>query len=157
VDAVDYNGEQQIGVEHEIYKSSRGDKGQDLGMYKLQTEMGSFSGETYLPADYCGSCYGAAPSGYCCNTCEDLKTAYRKYGRSESLASTSAQCIREKKYGSLPNEAGCRVRGTLRVNKVRGKLIFIHFQPQTLTKFVFMFVFVFAIVDGRKFPCGSRI
>jgi len=124
VDAVDYNGQQQIAVEHEIYKLSRGDKDQDLGMYKKQTAMGNSEGETYLPPGYCGSCYGAARQTYgqekCCNTCEELKEAYRAYGRSEKLTNTAPQCVRERKYGSLPDEYGCRVRGTIRVNKMEG-------------------------------------
>jgi len=121
VDAVDYNGEQQISVDHEIYKSSRDERGSDLGMYKKQTEMGSTEGDTYLPDDYCGSCFGASTNpNQCCNTCATLKRIYRKYGRAESLANSSPQCVREKKYGVLPNEYGCRVRGTLRVNKMEG-------------------------------------
>ena len=26
---------------------------------------------------YCGSCYGASPEGECCNTCDDVKRAYK--------------------------------------------------------------------------------
>jgi endoplasmic reticulum-Golgi intermediate compartment protein 3 len=124
VDAVDYNGQQQINVDHEIYKMSRGDKDQDLGMYKKITGMGDKTGETYLPPGYCGSCFGAV-SGFgeearCCNTCDELKEAYRQYGRSEKLTNTAPQCVRERKYGALPDEFGCRVRGTIRVNKMEG-------------------------------------
>lgn len=121
VDAVDYNGEQQIDVEHEILKLSRGESGQDLGMYKMQGALGDNEGETYLPPGYCGSCYGAEQrEGQCCNTCEQLKRSYRRFGRSESLASTSPQCVRESKYGTLAEEFGCRVRGSLKVNKMEG-------------------------------------
>merc|ERR1712137_691102 len=122
VDAVDFNGEQQIAVDREIYKLSRGEKDQDLGMYKRQTEMGSSTGETYLPPGYCGSCYGASVAGkdQCCNTCDELKAAFRRYGRSEKLTNTLPQCVRERKYGVLPDEFGCRVRGTIRVNKMEG-------------------------------------
>ena len=81
--------------------------------------MGDSGGETYLPEGYCGSCYGASRvENVCCNTCDELKRVYRRYGRAESLAETSPQCTREQKYGALPDEFGCRVRGTLRVNKV---------------------------------------
>jgi len=122
VDAVDYNGEQQNSVEHEIYKISRGDKQQDLGMYTKLTDMGDSSGETYLPPGYCGSCYGATRVGSdkCCNTCDELKNTFRRYGRSESLANTLPQCVRENKYGVLPDEYGCRLRGSLTVNKMEG-------------------------------------
>lgn len=34
-----------------------------------------------LPADYCGSCFGADPNpAACCNTCEQVREAYRKKG-----------------------------------------------------------------------------
>jgi 7-cyano-7-deazaguanine synthase in queuosine biosynthesis len=34
-----------------------------------------------LPANYCGSCYGAPNThGQCCNTCNDVREAYRKAG-----------------------------------------------------------------------------
>lgn len=34
-----------------------------------------------LPADYCGSCYGAESTpGACCNTCDEVQDAYRKKG-----------------------------------------------------------------------------
>lgn len=26
---------------------------------------------------YCGSCYGSAKAGTCCNTCQDVREAYR--------------------------------------------------------------------------------
>ena len=37
-------------------------------------------GKHVVDEDYCGSCYGAAEDGVCCNTCEDVKNAYRKKG-----------------------------------------------------------------------------
>ena len=37
-------------------------------------------GEHIVDEDYCGSCYGAADPDECCNTCEDVKNAYRKKG-----------------------------------------------------------------------------
>eukprot|EP01052_Picozoa_sp_SAG31_P053359 SAG31_NODE_13643_length_855_cov_4.900419_2_plen_106_part_00 len=37
-------------------------------------------GDHIVDEDYCGSCYGAAGPDECCNTCEDVKNAYRKKG-----------------------------------------------------------------------------
>lgn len=34
-----------------------------------------------LPANYCGSCYGAEKEpGQCCNTCQEVQEAYRSKG-----------------------------------------------------------------------------
>lgn len=124
-------------MDHEIYKLSRGDKDQDLGMYTKQTNMGDSGGETYLPPGYCGSCYGSTRAGdkQCCNTCDELKEAFRKYGRSEKLTNTLPQCVRERKYGALPDEFGCRVRGTIRVNKVCcDTYIYIHHVSYCISK-----------------------
>jgi hypothetical protein len=32
------------------------------------------------PKESCGNCYGAAPTGVCCNTCEDVRMAYARLG-----------------------------------------------------------------------------
>jgi hypothetical protein len=33
-----------------------------------------------LSKDYCGSCYGAKQDNSCCNTCDDVRSAYRSVG-----------------------------------------------------------------------------
>jgi len=43
--------------------------------------------------DGCGSCYGAGESGECCNTCNDIRTAYRKKGWAFNLETTVELCV----------------------------------------------------------------
>jgi hypothetical protein len=78
--------------------------------------------EKPLPADYCGSCYGAETrEGQCCNSCDDVRDAYASRGWNVGeIASTSEQCARERRnhqQQSQPGE-GCRLTGLMMVNKV---------------------------------------
>jgi hypothetical protein len=43
--------------------------------------------------DGCGSCYGAGEAGQCCNTCADVRGAYRKKGWAFSLETTIDLCV----------------------------------------------------------------
>jgi hypothetical protein len=84
---------------------------------------------------YCGSCYGAQEDhnpGQCCNTCDDVITAFKKKGMDMMKLTSVEQC----KYGSgaslknleaaLSAGHGCHMAGFLQVNKVAGNL---HFAP----------------------------
>jgi hypothetical protein len=86
---------------------------------------------TPLPADYCGSCFGAetavsagADGRRCCNTCDELRNAYQSKGwDSGELGRTSEQCVREHGgQGAMVAKQGegCRISGFLLVNKVAG-------------------------------------
>jgi hypothetical protein len=66
----------------------------------------------------CGSCYGA--SGGCCNTCKDVKKAFKAKGRAPPPLSTIEQCKgKELEYEVIKNEQ-CRIYGTLTVPPVTG-------------------------------------
>lgn len=59
----------------------------------------------------CGSCYGAA-SG-CCNTCKEVKRAFKAKGRAPPPLSTIAQCKgKELEYERIKDEK-CRIYGTV--------------------------------------------
>ena len=48
--------------------------------------------DDYYPAEeYCGSCFGAGEEGECCNTCDDVKRAYQRKGKSNTA--TSCLCV----------------------------------------------------------------
>ena len=69
-----------------------------------------------IDEDYCGSCYGAADSGVCCNTCDEVKNAYRKKGWSfEGQGRGIAQCLRDDYIEDLNEQAeqaeGCNLHG----------------------------------------------
>ncbi|XP_015748056.1 PREDICTED: endoplasmic reticulum-Golgi intermediate compartment protein 3-like [Acropora digitifera] len=82
-----------------------------------------------LDENRCESCYGAETSDQmCCNTCEDVREAYRKKGWALSEVDNIKQCTREgwkDKLETQRNE-GCLVTGHLEVNKVAGNF---HFAP----------------------------
>lgn len=52
----------------------------------------------------CGDCYGAGQPGQCCNTCEDVRAAYRTKGWNFNMA-TVTQCAREGFYGDIKAQA----------------------------------------------------
>lgn len=81
-----------------------------------------------VPDDYCGPCYGANVGGVanpCCNTCEEVQRAYTDMGWSAD-ADIFEQCVREgwKEKTTAQSREGCRMHGTLSVNKLRGNFHF---------------------------------
>jgi hypothetical protein len=77
----------------------------------------------------CGSCYGAQTQpGQCCNTCEEVREAYRLRGWAFSNPEGIAQCNSEGFIANLEavKGEGCQVYGYLLVNKVAGNF---HFSP----------------------------
>jgi endoplasmic reticulum-Golgi intermediate compartment protein 3 len=87
----------------------------------------------HLDPNYCGECYGApapedAKKAGCCNTCDEVRDAYAaiswSFGRGENVE----QCTREHYAERLEaqRKEGCRLEGSIRVNKVAGNF---HFAP----------------------------
>lgn len=76
----------------------------------------------------CGSCYGAAPAGSCCNTCDDVREAYRKKGWGLTITKAIVQCHSEGFLSNMKTQAdeGCRIHGYLDVDKSAGH---VHFAP----------------------------
>jgi hypothetical protein len=71
----------------------------------------------------CGSCYGAETiSGQCCNTCDEVREAYRSKGWAFAFAMHITQCQKEGFMSQLDEQKGegCEVAGHLIVNKVAG-------------------------------------
>jgi hypothetical protein len=116
LDAMDVAGEQQNGLDHDVVKTRLdGATGLPIGEgYAARignataTAGGGDHGDgeqhhaaepTPLPADYCGSCYGAgATPTTCCNTCDDVRNAYVEKGwEIADVTRNSEQCVREKK------------------------------------------------------------
>jgi len=137
LDTMDISGEQHIDVHHEVYKQRLDVDGNNVAEMEREHEIhsnrtavkeltqakGEGSGEE------CGSCYGAEESpDECCNTCDQVREAYRRRGWAFVNSDGIAQCKTEGFLLKMQEERheGCRVAGTLQVNKVAGNF---HFSP----------------------------
>lgn len=58
------------------------------------TQPGEMDKDLELPNDYCGSCYGAAVEGKCCNTCKEVTDAYSVRGWTLHDIRRSAEQVR---------------------------------------------------------------
>ena len=69
----------------------------------------------------CGSCYGAETKAFkCCNTCEEVREAYRLKGWALKNPQDIAQCANLVKDLKNVFDEGCKIAGYLEVNKVSG-------------------------------------
>jgi len=139
LDVMDGFGESQVNVEHNIHKRRLDRQGNDLNSVQKETRIGHETDEEVAQVkdalekkkeeNYCGSCYGAeSVEGQCCNTCDDVKNAYRTKGWALSTHTHVEQCVRERveRQVRANSEEGCNLWGSLQVNKVQGNF---HFAP----------------------------
>ncbi|XP_066380960.1 uncharacterized protein [Miscanthus floridulus] len=88
VDTMDVSGEQHYDIRHDITKKridhlgnvieSRKDR---VGAPKIERPLQKHGGRLDHNEVYCGSCYGAEETDdQCCNSCEEVRDAYRKKG-----------------------------------------------------------------------------
>ncbi|XP_022941102.1 endoplasmic reticulum-Golgi intermediate compartment protein 3-like [Cucurbita moschata] len=134
LDAMDISGEQHLDVKHDIVKKridyhgnvidSRPD---GIGSSKIEKPLQRHGGRLEHNETYCGSCYGALDDD-CCNSCQDVREAYRSKGWALSHPDLIDQCKREGFFKRVKNEEGegCNIYGFLEVNKVAGNF---HFAP----------------------------
>lgn len=82
--------------------------------------MGLAEGGTTEP---CGSCYGAGEPGECCNTCDDVKRAYKLKGWGLANQAEVLQCQEEAKAAAEEQEGeGCNVHGIVALDSGGGNL-----------------------------------
>lgn len=125
---MDVSGEHQLDVEQSIFKqrlSLSGDVIEEV------TDKQTNDKQQKPPVDEnaCGSCYGAeTPGKQCCNTCEDVREAYRLKGWAFSDPHSIKQCVDEGWTNQISEQKdeGCRVHGSIDVSKVAGNF---HFAP----------------------------
>ncbi|XP_041015259.1 endoplasmic reticulum-Golgi intermediate compartment protein 3-like isoform X2 [Juglans microcarpa x Juglans regia] len=88
LDAMDISGEQHLDIRHDIVKKRIDAHGnvievrQDgIGAPKVEKPLQRHGGRLEHNEEYCGSCYGSETSDDdCCNSCEEVREAYRKKG-----------------------------------------------------------------------------
>lgn len=147
LDAMDVSGEHQLDVHHNIKKKPLDPFGNPkgveinhvLGHTMKEGEVidtpgqkpGSKPDPTKEPG-YCGKCYGAEQTpGQCCNTCDEVRAAYRQQGWALANLNNIEQCVASGETGEqlaeeLRRGDGCQMYGYLKVNKVAGNF---HFAP----------------------------
>ncbi|WOL06418.1 endoplasmic reticulum-Golgi intermediate compartment protein 3-like [Canna indica] len=136
LDAMDISGEEHLDVRHDIIKKRLDSHGnviesrQDgIGSPKIEKPLQKHGGRLEHNETYCGSCYGAETSDEeCCNSCEEVREAYRKKGWGLSDPDVIDQCKREGFLQRIKDEdgEGCNIYGFLEVKKVAGNF---HFAP----------------------------
>jgi hypothetical protein len=139
LDVMDSFGETQLNVIHSIHKRRLDRQGNDLGQVEREARLGHATEaevkqmkealEKVKDPNYCGSCYGAEAAAHqCCNTCDEVREAYRLRGWALNTQIQTEQCVRERLERQMRAsvEEGCNLWGSLQVNKVQGNF---HFAP----------------------------
>lgn len=130
LDAMDVNKHHQIDIRSKVVKR-RYKNGVRMSENEIATELNQAKAKIALKRDpgYCGSCYGSESSpGQCCNTCEEVREAYRLKGWAFKNSDHIDQCASEgfKEELERVKDEGCEVRGTFQVNRIAGNF---HFAP----------------------------
>ncbi|KAG9140664.1 hypothetical protein Leryth_006855 [Lithospermum erythrorhizon] len=131
---MDISGEQHLDIRHDIFKrriDSHGNvvatRQEGIGAPKIEIPLQRHGGRLEHNETYCGSCYGAETSDDdCCNSCEEVREAYRKRGWAISDVDVIDQCKREGFIQKVKDEEGegCNIHGSLEVNRVAGNFHF---------------------------------
>ncbi|XP_022141045.1 endoplasmic reticulum-Golgi intermediate compartment protein 3-like isoform X2 [Momordica charantia] len=103
LDAMDISGEEHLDIRHNIIKKRIDHHGnviearQDgIGAPKIEKPLQKHGGRLQHNETYCGSCFGAEESDDdCCNSCEEVREAYRKRGWAITNQDLIDQCKRE--------------------------------------------------------------
>ncbi|KAL7199848.1 hypothetical protein ACSBR2_022036 [Camellia fascicularis] len=134
LDAMDISGEQHLDIRHDIFKKRIDSHGnvievrqEGIGAPKIEKPLQRHGGRLEKDEKYCGSCFGAEMSDDdCCNSCEEVREAYRKKGWGMTNPDLIDQCKREGFVQKIKDEEGegCNIHGSLEVNKVAGNFHF---------------------------------
>ncbi|CAI5714186.1 unnamed protein product [Peronospora effusa] len=136
IESMDMAGNVQHDIEHDIEKTALDRNGHALAEGMRDVIGGALTNHTELKQEVadkpvCGSCYSAGIPGEvmnkdCCNTCEEVRTAYDRKGWLMPSLHTIAQCQQSQLEKVLRGEVdeGCRIKGSLVVSKVAAKLYF---------------------------------
>lgn len=154
LDTMDSTGEQKVDINQQIYKTRIDTKGSPLGPAKR--DEGTPSKELLDP-NYCGSCYGAeSETRKCCNSCKEVQLAYQERHWVVKNLSIFEQCREERwdeTFSNLGSE-GCRIQGSLQVNKVAGSF---HISPGNSYASDQVHVHNLQGFDGQKLNMSHKI
>ncbi|CAK9814971.1 Endoplasmic reticulum-Golgi intermediate compartment protein 3 [Anthophora plagiata] len=130
IDAMDTTGEQHLQIEHNIFKRRLDLDGKPLEDPKKTdiTDTKALSKTTAETVEsttvkICGDCYGAASEDIkCCNTCEDVKNAYKSKKWAPPDLGEIKQCQNDKSVEKMKTAftQGCQIYGYMEVNRVGG-------------------------------------
>ena len=136
LDVIDVAGDSQLEISDSMFKQRLNIKdGTPRSTAKIAAEANIKAEEDKqyreavakkIPENYCGPCYGAHDKeGDCCNTCDDVLSAYKKKRWNENAVQPLAeQCIREGRGKNEPKKMtggeGCNLSGHFTVNRVAG-------------------------------------
>ena len=136
LDVIDVAGDSQLEISDSMFKQRLSIKdGSPRSTAKIAAEANIKAEEDKkyreavakkIPENYCGPCYGAhQKEGDCCNTCDDVLSAYKKKRWNENAVQPLAeQCIREGRGKNEPKKMtggeGCNLSGHFTVNRVAG-------------------------------------
>lgn len=128
LDAMDISGELHLDVDHDVYKQRLSKEGANI-KEAVRHEVESTKVVTVSDNATCLSCYGAEDLEFpCCNTCDDVRNAYRKRGWAVSNSMHIEQCAHDAYQESIEEQKGegCHMWGVMHINKVAGNF---HFAP----------------------------
>ncbi|KVI10936.1 endoplasmic reticulum-Golgi intermediate compartment protein 3-like [Cynara cardunculus var. scolymus] len=135
LDAMDISGEQHLDIRHDIVKKRIDSSGnvievrqEGIGGPQIDKPLQRHGGRLGHNETYCGSCFGAeASDDECCNSCEEVREAYRRKGWGLTNPDLIDQCKREGFAQKIKDEEGegCNIYGSLEVNKVAGNFHFV--------------------------------
>jgi len=134
LDAVDASGQGQLDLDSAIFTQRLDRKGNPISAAdaaQLEAEVQKQIIQIPVPQNTngCGTCYGAENDRWkCCETCDDVREAYRDKGWAFSGSMDVAQCLNEGFTPRLLAQKGegCRVYGSLTVSKTQGNF---HISP----------------------------
>ncbi|CAG9566983.1 unnamed protein product [Danaus chrysippus] len=126
LDAMDSSGEQHLQMDHNVHKRRLDLDGvpiQEPVKEDISLSSTVKQNNSEIAVVTCGSCYGAAfNDSQCCNTCEDVKEAYRLRRWALPDLATVEQCKDDDSLErtNLALKEGCQIYGYMEVNRVGG-------------------------------------
>nr|CAD2128448.1 unnamed protein product [Meloidogyne enterolobii] len=126
IDLMSQSGDNKDSIKDDVFKQRLDKNGKVIEGTKPEKQEvntkkdGSNSTESSKNKEKCGSCYGAIRG--CCNTCDEVREAYRARGWVLQNPEEIEQCKNDallRALSQMPGE-GCRLWGKLSVGKITG-------------------------------------